>query len=223
MKTPISSKSLRQHFAYNWWKYLLIAALGFGLVDLLYSVTAYRPPREKTVGFYVYGYMDDQKLTDWLEHVRETEMSDMEEIRPLLLLDDSSYGPMQLSTYFAAGEGDVYLLSRETFLSYASGGIMIPLEDDPELIALFDSAGVSLQSGWRRDSETGETHLFGIPQNKLPGLGSYAYAQDGYLCIPITGKNPENALKLLRIICRDMISEPLEQNEQQNEQQNGQP
>jgi len=218
MKTPITSKTLRQHFAYNWWKYLLIAAVGFGLVDLLYSVTAYRPPRDKTVSFYVYGYTDDERLTDWLEQVRETEMPDMEEVKPMMLLDDSTYGPMQLMTYFAAGEGDIYLLSRETFLNNTSSGVMTPLENDAELMALFDSAGISLQSGWRRNTETGETHLYGIPQSKLPGLGRYAYAQDGFLCVPLTSGNPENALKLLRIICREMINEPLEQNEQQNGQ-----
>ena len=80
MKTPITSTRLKEHFRYNWWKYLLIVAIGFGLVDLLYSVTAYRPPREKTLGLYVYGYTDDLKLSSYLENIRETELPDMEEI-----------------------------------------------------------------------------------------------------------------------------------------------
>ncbi len=218
MKTPVTSARLKEHFRYNWWKYLLIVAIGFGLVDLLYSVTAYRPPREKTLGLYVYGYTDDLKLSSYLENIRETELTDMEEITSVRMLDDSAYGPMQVMTYLSAGEGDLYLLSRDTFLSYASEGTMIPLENDPELMALFNSSGISLQSGWRRNTETGETHLYGIPQSRLPGLGLYAYATDGYLCIPVTGKNQENAAKFMRIICRDMINEPLEQSEQQNEQ-----
>ena len=218
MKTPVTSARLKEHFRYNWWKYLLIVAIGIGLVDLLYSVTTYRPPRDKTLGLYVYGYVDDAMLRPYLENIRETELSDMEEITSLQMLDDSTYGPMQLMAYLSAGDGDLYLLSRETFLGYASNGILVPLEEDPELMALFDSAGISLQSGWRRDTETGETHLYGIPQSKLPSLGLYAYAQDGYLCMPATAKNQENASKLLRILCRDMINEPLEQNEQQNEQ-----
>ena len=45
MKTPINARTLRQHLTYNWWKYLLIIAVAFGLVDLLYTVTAYRSPR----------------------------------------------------------------------------------------------------------------------------------------------------------------------------------
>ena len=208
MKTPITSAGLKQHITYNWWKYLLIIAAAIGLVDLLYSVTAYRSPREKTVGFYVYGYMDEPGLTAYLDRVRETEMSDMEVVNAQLMLDDSNYGPMQLMTYLAAGEGDLYLLPREEFLNNALNGTMIPLENEAELMALFDSAGITLQSGWRRETETGETHLYGIPQSKLPGLGQYAYAQDGYLCIPVSSRNQDNALKLLRILCRDTLTEP---------------
>lgn len=208
MKTPLTAQSLKHHFAYNWWKYLLIALVSFGLVDLLYSVTAYRPPRDKTVGLYIYGYMDEPGLSAWMENVRETEMPDMEEMKPQMLMDDASYGPMQLMTYLTAGEGDVYLLPREEFLSNAANGSLIPLEDDAELMSVFDSAGVSLQSGWRRETETGETHLYGIPQDKLPGLGRYAFAQDGYLCIIITSGNMENAAKFLRILCREFITAP---------------
>ena len=211
MKTPVTSKSLRQHFTYNWWVYLLIALLAFGLVDLLYTVTAYRSPRDKTIGFYVYGYVNDTGMSAYMNNVRETEMSDMEEMTPVMLAMDDTYGPMQLMTYLSAGEGDVYMLPREQFLNYSMGGSMVPLENDAELMALFDAAGVNLQSGWRKETETGENHLYGIPQDKLPGLIQYAYAQDGFLCVPLTGGNQENAMKFLRILCRDMLTAPPEE------------
>ena len=213
MKTPLTSARLKQHLTYNWWKYVLAAILAVGLVDMLYTFTAYRPPRDKTVSFYIYGLMDETALTEYMENVRQTEMPDMEEMKPLMLLEDDTYGPMQLMTYMAAGEGDVYLLAREEFLNYASSGSLIPLEDDAELIALFDSAGVSLQSGWRRDTEAGETHLYGIPLEKLPGLTRYAYAKDGYLCLVITSQNLDNAKKFLRILCRDALSSGLQPGE----------
>ena len=145
MKTPVNSRTLKQHFTYSWWKYLLIVLIAFGLVDLIYTVTAYRSPRDKTVGFYVYGRMDVDGLTAYMNNVRETEMSDMEVLSPQLLLDDDNYGPMQLMTYLTAGEGDLYLLPREQFLSYASAGSLVPLENDTELLDLFDAAGVSPQ------------------------------------------------------------------------------
>ena len=103
------------------------------------------------------------------------------------------------------------MLPREDFLSYAENGALVPLEDDAGRISIFDKAGVSLQSGWRRNAETGETHLYGIPQDKLPGLAQYAWAQDGYLCVIASGGNQVNAMKFLRILCRDMLAEPAEQ------------
>ena len=50
-----------------------------------------------------------------------------------------------------------------------------------------------------------------IGTDKLPGLIQYAYAQDGFLCVPLTGGNQENAMKFLRILCRDMITAPPEE------------
>ena len=208
MKTPVTSGSFRHHLAYSWWKYLLAAILSFVLVDLLYTVTAYRSPRDKVLGFYVYGYTNSSELTGYLDNVRETELSDMEEISSLVLMDDNTYGPMQMMVYLSAGEGDVYLLNREYFLTCAADGALLPLEDDRELLAMFEEAGISLQSGWRKNTETGETHLYGIPQDKLPGLSQYAYAANGYLCLAATGQNQENAAKLFRILCRDTLTAP---------------
>ena len=208
MKTPVTSGKLKQHLTYSWWKYLLIAVAVFGLVDLLYSVTAYHPPREKTVGLYVYGYINEPALTEYMDNVRKTEMSDMEELNYVTLMVDDTYGPMQLMTYLAVGEGDLYLLPREEFLSYAASGSLIPLEDDTELMDIFTSAGISLQSGWRMETDSGETHLYGILQDKIPGLSQYASAQDGFLGMIVTSGNQENAMKFLRILCRDMIAEP---------------
>ena len=96
MRTPLNSRTLRQHFAYSWWKYLLVALLAFGLVDVLYTVTAYRSPANKVVEFYVFGMADQEKLDGYMEEVRKTEMKDMEVMKSLQLLDDGYYGAMQL-------------------------------------------------------------------------------------------------------------------------------
>ena len=210
MRTPITRSALKQHLTYNWWKYLLLAVLSFGLIDLLFSMTQYRPPKDKQIEFYVYGLTNEKPLAEYLEHIRADEMSEMEEISAQMLTPDESYGPMQLMTYLTAGEGDIFLLPRDQFVSYAASGALVPLEENSELISFFDENGVSLQSGWRKNADTGETHLYGIPQNKLPGLYQYAVAQDGFLCLVVTGGNIENTQTFLRILCRDMITAPEE-------------
>ena len=210
MKTPVNKQTLRQHLTYSWWKYLLLAALAFGLVDLLYTMTAYRSPDSKKVEFFVYGYADEDGLGKYLENLRLTKMPDQEVMSCQVLLDDGNYGPMQLMTYMAAQEGDVYLLSRDQFLSMASSGALKPLEDDEALMEVFNSRNISLQNGWRKNTDAGETHLYGIPQDKLPGLLSYAYAQNGYVCVMLANGNDENVMKFLRLLCEDMITPPPE-------------
>ena len=206
MKTPVNSVTLKQHLTYHWWMYALSAVLAVLLTALVYQVTRPVVPDDKKVEFFVYGTIYENMLPEYIDRVRETEMSDMEEMSSLALLDDGYYGQIQLTTYMATGEGDVYLLPRDLYISAASTGSLLPLEEDAELMAFFSDRGISLQNGWRKNTETGETHLYGIPQSLLPGLGNYVYVRDGYLCLIASGRNDVNAFRFLRILCRDMLS-----------------
>ena len=208
MKTPINAKTLKHHFAYHWWAYLLVLLAGTFLVNLLFTVTEPRIPEDKRVDFYIYGYSDEPALNTYMENVREKEMPDMEIMSSVTFYPDSTYGPMQLVTHMAAQEGDLYCLNREDFLSYSASEAFLPLEDDAELMALFTEAGLDLRRGWRTLPDSDETHLYGIPADLLPGLDKYCYAENGYLCVLSTGGNTENTLKFLRILCRDTLSVP---------------
>ena len=208
LKTPVNARTLKNHFAYSWWIYLAVLIAGTFVVDLLFTVTAPRIPEDKKVELYVYGYTDPQALNDYLENVRLTEMPDMEQMDAQTLTLDSTYGPMQLTTYMAAGEGDLYMLPREEFLSFSASGAFVALEEDQELMDFFTQAGKDLRRGWRTLNETDERHLFGIPLDCIPGLSQVAVAQDGFLSVVVNGGNTDNAMKLLKILCRDYISEP---------------
>ena len=55
----ITKKILKNHWTYNWWKYLLAIVISVFGVDLLFSVTAYRPPENRKVELYLCsGYAD---------------------------------------------------------------------------------------------------------------------------------------------------------------------
>ena len=207
MKTPVNGRTIRQHLTYSWWKYALVIVLGAVAVNLYYTVTAYRSPPEKKIEVYIYGIGDEAGFQTYLDGVREEKLPEMEELRAQLLTTDANYGPMQLSTYVAAAEGDIYFLPRDNFVSLASSDAMMPLEDQTELMDLFTEKSISLQSGWRRNSDTGENHLYGIPLSKLPGLNKYCYVENGYACVLVTNGNDENVLRFLQILCEDMIEE----------------
>ena len=208
MKTPLNAKTLRHHFTYHWWAYLLILAAGIFLVNLLFTVTAPRIPEDKRVDLYIYGYSNESVLNTYLEQVRLDEMPDMESVSSVTLYPDDTYGPMQLMTHMAAQEGDVYLMTRDDFLSYSSTGAFLPLENDEELLAIFTDAGLDLRRGWRTLADSDETHLYGIPADLLPGLDNLCYANNGYLAVASFSGNEDNTLKFLRILCRDMLKAP---------------
>ena len=208
MKTRINAETLKNHFAYSWWKYLLVLVAGTLLVNLVFTVTAPRIPDEKKIEFFIYGYSDSEAVNSYMAKVQEEELPEMEQMTCVPIIMDETYGPMQLTTYIAAREGDLYLLPRDEFLSYSSAGAFLPLEGDEELMAVFNEAGVDLRRGWRTLSGSDETHLYGIPQDTIPGLSSMCYTENGFLCVTAAGGNTDNTLVFLRRLCRDNIIAP---------------
>ena len=213
MKTPINAETLRHHFTYSRWKYVLVLIAGIFLVNLIFTVTAPRIPEDKRVDFYIYGLSDSESLNAYMEKIRSEEMPDMEIMTSLTMFPNDAYGPMQLMTYMSAQEGDVFLLTRDEFLSYASSGAFLPLEDDEELMGIFNEAGIDLRRGWRTLADSDETHLYGIPADMLPGLNALCYADNGFLTVTVYNGNQENVMKFLRILCRDMLVAPEAENE----------
>ena len=210
MNTPLTAETLKHHFAYDWWKYFLALAAGIFLVTFIFSVTEPRVPEDRRVDFYICGYADEDSLNNDLERIRREEMPDMESMTVTLFYQDETYGPMQLMALVSAREGDLFLLPRDGFLSFASSETFLPLEDDQELMSVFSGAGIDLRRGWRTLPDSDETHLYGIPLDTLPGLKALCSAEDGFLAVTAYGGNVENTRKALRILCREMITAPEE-------------
>lgn len=205
MKTPLTRERLRQHITYSLWKYALLVVLAVFCWNLIFTVTAYRPPREKVVELYIYGYGDTEPLDAYAEKIRQTEMPDMEQIGVVLVAADETYGIMALTTRLAAGEGNIYLLPRENFQNMASGDWFTPLDDQTALLDLCAERGVNLERGWRRTEENRDRHLYGIPLDVAPGLAQYLYSDSDYFfCIPVSNPNLDNSLRFLSILLRDM-------------------
>ena len=168
MKTPITKQTIREHWHYSWWKYALLIILALVGWNLIFTVTAYRPPEEKRVDMYVLGVGDEDKLDSYMEQVRQTAMDDMEEMNCIFMAYDETYTTMQIMVYLAAGEGDLYMLNKEMFQSYASQAAFLPLEEIPGLVDMLTEAGVKLDKGWRTNSDTGESTCTASPWRTSP-------------------------------------------------------
>ena len=206
MKTPLTKERLLSHFQYDWWKYLLAVGLCFLGWNLFFTVTAPQVPEDKRIDLMAYGLGDQEVADAWLEELRAERYPEQERFSAAFITPDEQYGQMVLSTRVFAGEGDLYILPRTVFQTYASEGLFVPLEDLDGLADAFASRGISVERGWRRLSESGERHLYGVPVSALAPMRSWFLAADDlYLSLRIRTGNDETALQVLQDIVSRML------------------
>ena len=200
IKMPITKEKIRNHFHYGKWMYLLLAIIALMGWNLIYTTTRYRPPENLKVEFYADGYVDaahQEKLDALMETIRADAIPDMEEVSCTSMGFDETYGEMQFMVWVSAGQGDVYLLTKERFDYITSDGAMMDLQ--PMLDeGVLHADGIDLTAGYARDPETGKKMLCGIPADSFAGLKDYGLETDGMVfCVLNFGQNDENSLKFL--------------------------
>lgn len=211
MKTPVTKKILKDHFSYSWWKYGLLVILAVFGWNLVYSMTRYTPPEEKKVIVGLYGVGTGYNLDDYMLEVQRIHLPEMEQVTPMDIVPDDTYGEMLLATRMIAGECDIYILPTTHFQSWAAQGACQPLDEVlPDLVADLEAEGVSLSRGRRQNEDSGEKHVYGIPCRELPGAQNLLWQDptDLYVCVYHTTGNDENVLKFMDIFIRDMLCEP---------------
>ncbi|MBQ8536822.1 MAG: hypothetical protein IJ461_05390 [Clostridia bacterium] len=210
MKTPITRQRLRHHFTYCGWMYVVLVVASIFGWDLIYTMTAPRIPPEKQVSFYVAAPgASDQALSAFMQEAWEQVLPDMEDVSYVTLLGSSDVdytGVMQLSTYIAVGQGDVYMLKREDFRQNAAMGAMLPLEALIESGQLRVPEAVNLNKGYVTltdpNGNAGERHLFAIPCQELSGFKEKLgiNPEDMYLSVMSYSGNQANALKFVQYV-----------------------
>lgn len=210
MKTPLTRQRLRNHLAYSWWKYALLLVIAIFGWDIIYNITRYRPPEEKKINLNVYVRSNEAALDAYLAEINATLMPEMEEMSATYNVLEEMYGDMVFSAHMAANDGDIYLLSRDYFQRYASSGVYRALEDETELLATLEEAGIPLTQGWRALSSTSERHLYAIPCANLPSSAYFvADPADCYLAVLVNNGNDANVLRFLNIFVSDLL-QPIE-------------
>ena len=202
----LTKKRLKNHFAYNWWKYALSEAVSAMLVSIVFAVTAYRPPAEKKVELYVLNdYIDAETFQRDFWPELQARKPEQEELTVLNIdLTDSSniYAPMQFSTYVAAQQGDLFLISRDEMRKITADGAQEALVELTGYLesGVIDADGMELKNG-TFDRGDGTKAVYAIPADTLTGLSQYGNdPKNSLLCIPMYAKNADSAAALIGLM-----------------------
>lgn len=225
LSAPVTREAIKHHLAYSAWKYLLLVVLAFFGWNLIYTSTAYRPPQDKRVDLYIQSATTSSEVLDpFINKLWQQAVPDMELVSSVLLQMSSAqdmYSIMQLTTYIAAQEGDIYMLGSSDFKRFSSQGAFLELED---IVASgqLNTQGIDLAAGYvslvETDSETLEAvpttqkHLYGIPAASLFGFMTELSIdnRDMYLAVTVNNGNQENVLKFLDALIQATRGDPPE-------------
>lgn len=201
MKTPINRETLKLHWMYSWWKYVLAVVLCVFGINLIYTVTEPRIPDSEKLDVLIYGNADTEAMDAWLEEVRAAQFPEQKKFTATALMPDETYGPMALMARLGANEGDVFVLPREQYQAYAGSGAFMALEDQLDVGALGEEMGVLLERAWRRDEDSGERHLYGLPIGAFPQLKAWCQVpENSYVSIRVRLDEDDRALRLLLLM-----------------------
>lgn len=201
----ISKKWIRHHWNYNWWKYLLLTALCAAVVDVAFTMTAYRPPEEKKIELYILnGYCDAVALQEDISPLFFERYPEQEELTVLNidLAGDDMYAPMQFSAYTAAQQGDVCLMPLSEMNKLASDGAEHAFMELTPYIesGAIDVTGIDLTNGISQNS-AGEEGVYGIPADDLYGLLKFGNDPAGsVLCVMDYNGNEDHAVGMINLL-----------------------
>lgn len=206
-KLPITRERIRHHLHYDWWQYVLLIALSIFGWNLLFTTTHYRSPENLKMEWYYEGPMTihtQELASSLLEEAKTVLFPDVEETTFSVVGTDENYGPMQIMVWMSAAQGDLYMLTRDSFNRYGADGAMVDLQPYVDSGAL-NVDGVDLTRGYLPDSETGEFTLCGIPADHLKGLEAYEIFPEGTMLSALsTGGNIDNTICLMNWLLTEM-------------------
>jgi len=209
--TRITKERLKNHLHYGKWIYILIAVVAWFAVDLVYTMTEYRPDRYHRVDVQLVGnsVMQDEALEEVaLKAVQAVAPQDprLEEVNlyNIAYSGDATadmYGAQKYAVMLAEGSSSIYFVNRALMEDMVNQGGALPLDGYVESGALPRELAVTMPEVDEDDQPTGNSHVYAIDASGLGGMlaDDIGYdVRDKYAMIFAACVNPDTAVAVLR-------------------------
>ncbi|MDR2515018.1 MAG: hypothetical protein LBD02_07435 [Christensenellaceae bacterium] len=210
----IHKDSLKNHFSYSWWAYLLAFVLLWGFWSFAYSATRYVPPREKSLTINFVGSYVPQEFLDEVVALGLAAFPELEQIEAFGITFDEAndaenayLAEQKLQVMIAANESDLFFIDKSLLAPYAGMGAFAPLDDLLAGGALAGSfSAEELSRGRVNSAELGE-HLFGLPAERFfRYYERFVDPRRYFLCLSELTPNREYAEKMLILLAEDGLT-----------------
>ena len=218
--TRITKERIKNHLHYGKWVYVLIALVAWFAMDLVYTMTEYRPDRYHRVDAQLVGnsLMQDEALEKVaLNAVQAVAPQDpkLEEVNlyNIAYSGDAAtdiYGAQKFTVMLAEGSSSIYCLNRSLLGDMVAQNAALPLDGYVESGLLPRELALTLPEMDEDGQPTGNSHAYAIDISGLGGMLSddIGYdVRDKYAMIFASCVNPDTAAQVLRNIM-DQLTGP---------------
>ncbi len=208
--TRITKPRLKNHLHYGKWIYVLIAIVAWFSVDLVYTMTEYRPDRYHRVDVQLVGNatMQDEGLEAMAKKIvaavspQDPKLEEINFYNIAYSGDASSdvYGAQKYAVILAEGSSSIFFLDRAMTENMVTQGGAMPLDQYVESGALPKDLALTLPEADNDGNPTGVSHIYAIDASGLGGMLSDDIGfdtRDKYAVVFAACVNPDTAVAVL--------------------------
>lgn len=222
--TKLTKARFSNHMHYSKYIYLVVGLVVWFMVDITFTMTEYRPPKERKVEIQL---VSAYSTTEGLIPVAEQALSDgqafdetLEAVEFFSLMysgeEDDMYGAQKYMVMLAAQEGHIYIVNRGLMEQLVYQGGALPLDSYIESGALntegMDLSDVTVaENKVVEESTSDEKHVYALPADSLGGFLASDISfdpRDMYIVVMAYVPNPDTTVAVLRSIM-DQMEAPL--------------
>jgi len=212
-RVEVSKETIRNHFHYDKWKYVLGIFLSIFTWSLLATVTAPQTPPEKKVDLYlVGGFMIEEPAAEYAETML-VDFPELWEINfyNIMIEGEMEYmGRQKLMIMTGSQTGDIYIFKKDEFDTMASLGAFIPLDDYPEITRHFTKEQLE-EFTYTTDLDP-EPRIYGVPVSDVDPIGkSFFNTEDAVIGVMAYSQNMEKSIEVMQWIIEHSDQEAYQQ------------
>lgn len=195
----LNKKRMQMHLHYYSWRYVVLLAVAIFAANMLYTVTRPETPADKRVDIIIIPSQSTGDNTDeWSKSILRTLPADQLEVNvtmtPIIQGNESTIYQL-IAARLSAGEGNVWIMPKDMFLSYAQSGVWLPLDGVMDKFNLPEGTDINkYKVAVQPDENTpAQDQICGIPLDKCVGLAELIIPTDMVLAFPSFAKNIDNS------------------------------